>query len=224
MDKVCSLLSESGLPKELWAEAAATAFHLINKSPSSAIGNKIPDEVWYKRRGLDYSYLKRFGCVVYVHTDDGKLNPRAKKCIFIGYPIGVKGYMIWILEEKRCIISRNVVFREEILYKMVTRKSVEIVDTDQTDGVVELKVNSEERQLVTGGVLDSSDSEGDTRIESEEEETDESPVLQGYLLARDRVRREIRVPLRFTENNSVVSCLLTTNDGESSEPYDYSMQ
>lgn len=222
MDKVCSLLSESGLPKELWAEAAATAFHLINKSPSSAIGNKIPDEVWYKRRGLDYSYLKRFGCVVYVHTDDGKLNPRAKKCIFIGYPIGVKGYMIWILEEKRCIISRNVVFREEILYKMVTRKSVEIVDTDQTDGVVELKVNSEERQLVTGGVLDSSDSEGDTRIESEEEETDESPVLQGYLLARDRVRKEIRVPLRFTENNCVVSCLLTTNDGESSEPYDYS--
>lgn len=222
MDKVCSLLSESGLPKELWAEAAATAFHLINKSPSSAIGNKIPDEVWYKRRGLDYSYLKRFGCVVYVHTDDGKLNPRTKKCIFIGYPIGVKGYMIWILEEKRCIISRNVVFREEILYKMVTRKSVEIVDTDQTDGVVELKVNSEERQLVTGGVLDSSDSEGDTRIESEEEETDESPVLQGYLLARDRVRKEIRVPLRFTENNCVVSCLLTTNDGESSEPYDYS--
>ena len=68
--------------------------------------------------------------------------------------------MIWILEEERCIISRNVVSREDILYKMVTRKSVEIIDIDQTDGVVELEVNSEERQLATGGVLDSSDSYG----------------------------------------------------------------
>lgn len=29
------------------------------------------------------------------------------------------------------------------------------------------------------------------------------------------------MPLRFTENHCVVSCLLTTNDGESLEPYDY---
>lgn len=217
MDKVRSLLSESGLSKEFWAEAASTVVHLINKSPSSAIDWKIPDEVWYKRDGLDYSYLRRFGCIAYVHTDGGKLNPRAKKGVFVGYPTGVKGYRIWILEEKRCTISRNVVFREDILYKMDSKKGVKIVDVDQSKEVVELEVNSKERQqLLAGGTLDSSDSEGDSRSEPDEGETDESPVLQDYLLARDRVRREIRVPLRFKENNCVVSCLLTTNDGESS--------
>lgn len=103
---------------------------MINKLLLSVIGNKILDVVWYKIDGLDYFYLKRFGCVVYVYIDDGKLNLRVTKSIFIGYFIGVKGYMIWILEEERCIISRNVVFREDILYKMVMRKSVEIIDID----------------------------------------------------------------------------------------------
>lgn len=82
MDKVRSMLSKSGLTKEFWTEAAAIAVHLINKTLSSAIGDKIPDEVWYNKDGLDYSYLKKFGCVAYIHTDDGNLNPKANKGIF----------------------------------------------------------------------------------------------------------------------------------------------
>lgn len=45
MEKVRSMLSESGLPKAFWAETASTAVHLINKSPSTAIDCKIPDEL-----------------------------------------------------------------------------------------------------------------------------------------------------------------------------------
>ncbi|RVW60777.1 Retrovirus-related Pol polyprotein from transposon TNT 1-94 [Vitis vinifera] len=43
-----------------------------------------------------YQHLKVFGCTTYVHTKTDKLEPQAVKCIFLGYPKGVKGYKLWI--------------------------------------------------------------------------------------------------------------------------------
>lgn len=37
--------------------------------------------------------------------------------MFVGYPIGTKGYRVWIEDEQRCRTSRNVVFNEDELYK-----------------------------------------------------------------------------------------------------------
>jgi len=63
--------------------------------------------------------LRRFGCLVFIHSDEGKLNPRAKRGIITGYPEGVKGFRVWLLEDQRCMISRNVVFKEKVMYKDV---------------------------------------------------------------------------------------------------------
>ena len=53
-----------------------------------------------------------FGCIAYAHIRQDKLEPRALKCCFIGYPDGVEGYKLWCLEEgfKKCMIIRDVVF------------------------------------------------------------------------------------------------------------------
>ena len=66
---------------------------MVNKSPSTAIGFKTPDEMW---NGVPprYKHLRVFGCVAYAHIKQGKLEPCAKKCMFIGYPEGVKGYKL----------------------------------------------------------------------------------------------------------------------------------
>lgn len=48
LERVRSILSESGLPKVFWAEAVNTSVHLINRMPSTAIEGKIPEEVWSK--------------------------------------------------------------------------------------------------------------------------------------------------------------------------------
>lgn len=40
-----------------------------------------------------------------------------KKGYFTGYPEGVKGFKVWMPEERKVIISRDVVFREEVVYK-----------------------------------------------------------------------------------------------------------
>ena len=63
----------------------------MNRSPASAIDFKTLEEVW-SGNPPDYSNLRVFGCPAYFHIDQGKLEPRAKKCIFLGYASGVKGY------------------------------------------------------------------------------------------------------------------------------------
>lgn len=62
------------------------------------------------------------GCdsVVYAHIRQDKLEPNALKCMFIGYPKGVKYYNLWYLEDghMKYILSGDVVFNEfEIAYK-----------------------------------------------------------------------------------------------------------
>ena len=112
MNKVRTMLSESGLSQRFWAEAASTAVYLINRSPSSVINFQVPEELWTSTMP-SLEGLRRFGCLAYIHADEGKLNPRAKKGVFLGYPEGVKGYRVWLIDDQKCIISRNVVFRED---------------------------------------------------------------------------------------------------------------
>jgi hypothetical protein len=59
--------------------------------------------------------LRVFGCTAYAHVDNGKLEPRAVKCVFLGYKSGVKGYKLWNLETRKVLISRNVIFNESAM-------------------------------------------------------------------------------------------------------------
>nr|GEY13582.1 retrovirus-related Pol polyprotein from transposon TNT 1-94 [Tanacetum cinerariifolium] len=49
----------------------------------------------------------------------GTLKLRSIKCIFLGYPDGVKGYKLWRLDDvkPKIIISKDVVFNESLMYK-----------------------------------------------------------------------------------------------------------
>ena len=90
MEKVRCLLDDSGLGEEFWEEAVSTAVYLINRSPASAIDKEIPEELGIRRKP-SYNHLRRFGSVAYIHTDQGKLKPRAIKSIFTAYATGTKG-------------------------------------------------------------------------------------------------------------------------------------
>ncbi|KAF3612386.1 hypothetical protein FXO38_36869 [Capsicum annuum] len=78
MEKLCCMLSNAGLPKFFWAEGASTAFLLINRSPLVANDKKTPQEVWSSTPS-SYFDLRIFGCPVYDHVDNGKLEPRSVK-------------------------------------------------------------------------------------------------------------------------------------------------
>ena len=98
MDKVRSMLAETGLGQEFWAEATSTVVYLINRTSNSTLDFKLPEEVWSGNMP-DLSHLRRFGCTAYVHVTQEKTSPRARQGAFLGYPFGVKGYRVWILED-----------------------------------------------------------------------------------------------------------------------------
>ena len=60
------MLSNANLPKGFWAEALATAVHLINRSPNKFLDTKVPEKIW-SGKTPSYKHLRVFGCEAYCH-------------------------------------------------------------------------------------------------------------------------------------------------------------
>ncbi|KAH9767170.1 hypothetical protein KPL71_011175 [Citrus sinensis] len=221
MDKVRCMLLYSKLPKSLWAEALNTACYLVNRSPSTAIECKTPIELW-SGRVADYSKLRIFGCVAYAHVKQGKLEPRALKCRFLGYPDGVKGYRLWCIDLKppKCIISRDVTFNEsEILNNSKATESKEY-RSEIKPGSIQFQVESHEQDMIeseteedAGRVADGSD--GVQESEPAENENN------SYQLVRDRKRRAVRPPKRYAVADLIAYALTAAQEINEEEPRTY---
>ena len=62
-----------------------------------------------------YKNIRVFGCLAYAHNQrhgGDKFASRSKKCIFIGYPYGKKGWSLYDLDSGELFVSRDVVFKE----------------------------------------------------------------------------------------------------------------
>ena len=64
-----------------------------------------------------YNHLKVFGCLCYVHQirrEKDKFGERSRRCVFLGYPHGQKGWRVYDIEKGECFVSRDVVFHENV--------------------------------------------------------------------------------------------------------------
>ena len=89
-----ALMAEKNMPKHFWSEAVHTIVYIMNRTPIAAVHGMTPEERFTGKKP-DVSHLKVFGCIAYVHVPDElrkKLDPKAEKCIFIGYSLEQKGY------------------------------------------------------------------------------------------------------------------------------------
>nr|CAD41085.2 OSJNBb0011N17.2 [Oryza sativa Japonica Group] len=128
-----SLMYTMNVPKFLWSEAVMTAAYLINRTPSRILGMKTPYEMIFGKN--EFVVPPRvFGCTCFVRDHRpsiGKLDPRAVKCIFIGYSSSQKGYKCWSPSERRTFVSMDVTFRESVpFYGEKTDISSLFVDLD----------------------------------------------------------------------------------------------
>ena len=136
VEKAKCMIFDAELHKSYWAEAVNMAIHIINRSVSSVLVDKTPEEVWTGIK-VDLSHLKIFGSPVMVHIPKqrrSKWDSKSKKLIFVGYDDNIKGYRCIDPATKKLVISRDVVFHES---QSIPYTSVEVVadNADLSDSV-----------------------------------------------------------------------------------------
>ncbi|KAF7810437.1 uncharacterized protein G2W53_037180 [Senna tora] len=96
----------------------------------------------------DYSMIKVFGCLSYATNLDPKkrkFNERARRCVFVGYAHGCKGYKLYDLDKKIIFIRRDVKFHEEI-FPMKHNAIFSKNESDDTAKVVQHKPGFDEER------------------------------------------------------------------------------
>lgn len=115
-DTARCLLIQSGLPLSFWAEAVNTANYIRNRCPTKTLNGMTPYEAWTKKKP-SVSHFRDFGSRVFCLNkapNKGKLLSRCNEGILVGYSEYSKGYRVWLKEERRVDIVRDVKFMERI--------------------------------------------------------------------------------------------------------------
>ncbi|CAM8951545.1 unnamed protein product [Rhodiola kirilowii] len=123
LEMVRAMSFKTKVPRYLWGEAVLTATYLINRLPSRILGFKTPIQMltacFPTTRLVTNIPLKVFGSVAFVHNHDprrSKFDPKAHKCIFVGYPTNQRGYKCFDPVSKKMFVSMDVTFFENDLY------------------------------------------------------------------------------------------------------------
>ncbi|KAE8695859.1 U-box domain-containing protein 31 [Hibiscus syriacus] len=199
-ERARSMRIHAGLPKFLWTEAINTAAYLINRGPSVPLDGGIPEEAWRKKE-INLSHLRVFGCISYVHINSAersKLDAKSNKCVFVGYGGDEFGYRFWDYENRKIIRSRDVIFNENVMYK-------DMSTAESSNTEAETKEFAEFEEI----------SGNDVQISPEavQEEEPGTPEL----------RRSSRIPKPTQRYSPSLHYLLPTDNGEP-ECYDEAMQ
>jgi len=113
---ICTLLAHASIPPIFWHHALQMATYLHNIIPNKKLNLQSPKKILYQKDPA-YSHLRVFGCLCYPlipSTTRNKLQPRSTPCVFLGYLHNYRGYKCYELSSHKVIISRNVLFEENI--------------------------------------------------------------------------------------------------------------
>ncbi|KAL0539854.1 hypothetical protein IC582_024075 [Cucumis melo] len=116
-----SLMLSTTLSSYLWGDAILTAAHLINRMPSRILHLQTPLEC------LKESYPS-------THlVSETKFTPRAKACMFVGYPSHQRGYKCFHPPSRKYFVTINVIFCEDRPYFPVCHLQGESVSEESNN-------------------------------------------------------------------------------------------
>eukprot|EP00253_Pinus_taeda_P035070 PITA_35070 len=110
-----SMLQGKGISNGLWVEAINTDVYLKNRSPTKCLGFKTLFEALFGLKPA-VDHLRIFGSKAFAHVpkpDRKKLDPKALKCIFVGYGTEYKAYKLYNPVTHKVFASRDVIFHEQ---------------------------------------------------------------------------------------------------------------
>ena len=111
-----ALLFQMKVPKQFWADAISIACFLINRMPSTVLNDQIPYSILFPKKSLFPVEPRIFGSTCYVRDvrpSVTKLDPKALKCVFLGYSRLQKGYRCFSPDLNKYVVSTDVVFSED---------------------------------------------------------------------------------------------------------------
>ena len=101
LDIVRTMISLTDLTRSFWGYALETTTFTLNRAPSKSV-EMTPYELWFGRN-LRCRFLE-FGNATLMSS---KLEPKAEKCIFIGYHKEIVGYTFYLRSEGKVFVARN---------------------------------------------------------------------------------------------------------------------
>lgn len=146
----------------------------------------------------------------------------------MGYAQGTKGFRIWMLEDEKVVISKDVVFHEECLFKqrdtvVGQMKEIEVQKLSKMKKKVTFKEELEEVEPETYDLGGADGKKEEVTVEASSSSEDESELTQeedlsDYILARDRVRRKIKPPLKYEDADLIAYALASAEAIDQQEP------
>ena len=100
-----------------WIEVIMCVAYVLNKCPTKALQSIMQYKAWNGRK-LSMAHLQVFGCLAYALVPVQhhiKLDDKAIKCIFVGYSVESKGYMLYHPSLQRILVSKDVVSMEDAM-------------------------------------------------------------------------------------------------------------
>jgi hypothetical protein len=97
-----------------WREEILCVIYIHNLCPSTSINNKSPYELWYNRLPV-VQHFRVFDSPCYAlipKQQQDKLGEISRKCIFLGYSSTSRSYRLYDEENKKFVVSRDIVFLE----------------------------------------------------------------------------------------------------------------